>query len=192
MGDVVMELMLLSFGFVIQRSVMMVQFDYAVWGVFFAALLYVLGNGVWVNHLVRERTWLGWILWSVLGSLLLVVAAFFEARLDVTANVGAMDRLTGVDPENHWIALGLFALMSVPGAAAVLLKQSVRWTRIILILPAILLFIPVGQQLANPDNSYLLLSLGATVAVCGALLLWQMLLDCEPEETHKEAQLTEG
>ncbi len=162
----------------------MVQFDYAVWGVFFAALLYVLGNGVWVNHLVRGRNWLGWVMWSVLGSLLLVVAALFEVRLDQSAGSGAMERLASVDPENHWIALGLFALLSVPGAASVLLKQSMRWTRITLLLPAILLFIPVGQQLANPDNSYLLLSLGATALVCGALYLWQMLLDCEPDQAH--------
>lgn len=171
---------------------MMVQFDYAVWGVFFAALLYVLGNGVWVNHLVRERSWLGWVFWSVLGSVLLVVAAVFESRLDQASGTGAMDRLTGVDPENHWIALGLFALMSVPGAASVLLKQSVRWTRITLLLPAILLFIPIGRQLANPDNNYLLLSLGTTAAVCGTLFVWQMLLDCEPDEAQVKEQPTEG
>jgi len=164
---------------------MPVQFDYAVWGVFFAALLYILGNGVWVNHLVREKNWLGWVLWSVLGAVLLVVAAVFEVRLDQAGNMGAVERLTSVDPENHWIALGLLALMSVPGAASVLLKQSVRWTRITLLLPAILLFIPVGRQLANPENDYLLLSLGVTAAVCGTLFLWQMLLDCEPEQVHK-------
>ena len=165
----------------------MVQFDFAVWGVFFAALLYVLGNGVWVNHLVREKIWLGWVLWSLLGAVLLVVAALFEARLD-QGSAGAIDRLTSVAFENHWIALGLFALMSVPGAAAVLLKQSVRWTRITLLLPAILLFIPVGRQLDNPDNNYLLLSLGTTVAVCGALYLWQMLLDCEPDQAEVKEQ----
>jgi len=164
-----------------------VQFDFAVWGVFFAALLYVLGNGVWVNHLVREKIWLGWVLWSLLGAVLLVVAALFEARLD-QGSAGAIDRLTSVAFENHWIALGLFALMSVPGAAAVLLKQSVRWTRITLLLPAILLFIPVGRQLDNPDNNYLLLSLGTTVAVCGALYLWQMLLDCEPDQAEVKEQ----
>jgi len=164
---------------------MPVQFDYAVWGVFFAALLYVLGNGVWVNHLVREKNWLGWVLWSALGAVLLVVAALFEVRLDQAGTVRAMERLSAVDPENHWIALGLLALMSVPGAASVLLKQSVRWTRITLLLPAILLFIPVGRQLANPENDYLLLSLGVTAAVCGTLYLWQMLLDCEPEQVHK-------
>ena len=170
----------------------MVQFDYAVWGVFFAALLYVLGNGVWVNHLVREKNWLGWVLWSVLGALLLLVAAVFESRLDQASDAGAMERLTSVAPENHWIVLGLFALMSVPGAASVLLKQSVRWTRITLLLPAILLFIPVGRQLANPDNSYLLLSLATTAGVCGALFLWQMLLDCEPGQTQAKDQPAEG
>ncbi len=186
--------MLLSFAanFYIRliRGYIVVQFDFAVWGVFFAALLYVLGNGVWVNHLVREKNWLGWLLWSVLGALLLVVAALFEARLDQNST-GAFDRLSSVAFENHWIALGLFALMSVPGAASVLLKQSVRWTRITLLLPAILLFIPVGRQLANPDNNYLLLSLGTTAGVCGSLYLWQMLLDCEPDKGRAKEQ-TEG
>ena len=53
---------------------------------------------------------------SLLGGLLLVVAALFESRLDQTSGTGAIDRLTSVAPENHWIVLGLFALMSVPGA----------------------------------------------------------------------------
>jgi len=170
----------------------MVQFDYAIWGVFFAALLYILGNGIWVNHLVREKVWLGWVLWSGLGVALLVIAAIFEVRLNQAAEAGVMERLTSVDPENHWIALGLFALLSVPGAASVLLKQSVRWTRVILLLPAILLFIPVGNELANPDNSYLLLSLGTTAVVCGVLLLWQMLLDCEPEKFNRTEKAIEG
>jgi hypothetical protein len=163
----------------------MVQFDYAVWGVFFAALLYVLGNGVWVNHLVRERNWLGWLLWSVLGLGLLLVAALFETRLDQAEGMGVLERLTSVDVENHWIAMGLFALMSVPGAASVLLRQSVRWTRVILLMPAILIFIPVGRQLGNPDDSYFLLSMGTTLVVCTVLFLWQLLLDCEPEQALK-------
>lgn len=163
----------------------MVQFDYAVWGIFFAALLYILGNGVWVNHLVREKNWLGWVLWSSLGVVLLVVAALFETRLDQTGNMEAVDRLTSVNPENHWIAMGLFALMSVPGAASVLLKQSIRWTRVIVLLPAILIFIPIGKQLDNPDDSYFLLSIGATLVVCTALFLWQTLLDCEPDQALK-------
>ena len=180
-----------NFNVLLIRGFIVVQFDYAIWGVFFTALLYVLGNGVWVNHLVREKNWLGWVLWSALGAGLLVVAALFEARLD-QSGAGAIDRLTSVAFENHWIALGLFALMSVPGAASVLLKQSVRWTRITLLLPAILLFIPVGRQLANPDNNYLLLSLGTTAGVCGSLYLWQMLLDCEPEQKQSKEQPIEG
>jgi hypothetical protein len=169
----------------VTKELKMVQFDYAVWGVFFAALLYILGNGVWVNHLVRERNWLGWLLWSVLGLGLLLVAALFETRLDQAAGMGVLERLTSVDPENHWIAMGLFALMSVPGAASVLLKQSVQWTRVTLLLPAILLFIPVGRQLGNPDDSYFLLSMGTTLVVCTVLFLWQMLLDCEPDQALK-------
>lgn len=170
----------------------MVQFDNAVWGVFFAGLLYVLGNGVWVNHLVRERIWLGWLLWSLLGGLLIVVAAMFEARLDQTAGLSAGERLVSVDPENHWIAFGLFALLSVPGAAAVLTRQSIRWTRITLLLPAILLFMPVGRQLANPGDSYLLLSFGTTAAVCAVLYIWQMLLDSEPQKKAKSKMAGEG
>ncbi|HKJ61653.1 MAG TPA: hypothetical protein VKA94_06610 [Hyphomicrobiales bacterium] len=170
----------------------MVQFDNAVWGVFFAALLYVLGNGVWVNHLVRERTWLGWVLWSVLGGTLLLVVALFESRLDQASGMGAMERLGSVAPENHWIAIGLFALMSVPGAASVLMKQSIRWTRITLLLPAILLFIPVGRQLANPDDNYLLLSLGSTLAICAVLYIWQLLLDSEPQGHVKSHAASEG
>lgn len=169
----------------------MVQFDNAVWGVFFAALLYVLGNGVWVNHLVRERTWLGWVLWSALGGTLLVVVALFESRLDQASGMSAVERLGSVAPENHWIAIGLFALMSVPGAASVLTKQSIRWTRITLLLPAILLFIPVGRQLANPDNNYLMLSLGSTLAICAVLYIWQLLLDSEPQKSLKSHAASE-
>lgn len=43
----------------------MVHFELAPWGMFFAGLMYVIGNGVWVNHLVRQRRWLGWLLWSL-------------------------------------------------------------------------------------------------------------------------------
>jgi len=63
---------------------------------------------------------------------------------------------------------------------------------LILLLPAILIFIPVGNQLANPDDTYLLLSLGTTAAVCGVLVLWQVLLDCEPGEAQATKQAAEG
>jgi len=157
----------------------MIHFELAPWGIFFAALMYVLGNGVWVNHAVRRRRWIGWLLWSVIGALLLVIAALFDSRVDATG-ISIMDRLTTVDPENHWIALTLFALLSVPGAACVMLKQSVAWTRLALVAPAILIFLPLGQQLANPNNDYLMLSIGVTFAVCGTIVLWQHLLDHGP------------
>jgi len=163
----------------------MTHFEFAPWGMFFAGVMYVVGNGVWVNHLVRERRWLGWLLWLLSGAGLLFVAAVFETRLDMLSELGVWQRLTTVDPENHWIALTLFALMSVPGATCVLLKQDVRWTRVALVLPALLVFIPLGQQLANPDDSYTALSLGVAMAVAGVMLMWQMVLDCEPKEDVK-------
>jgi len=164
----------------------MTHFEFAPWGMFFAGVMYVVGNGVWVNHLVRERRWIGWLLWLLAGAVLLLVAAVFEARLDVASELTAWQRLSSVDPENHWIALTLFALMSVPGATCVLLQQDIRWTRVALVLPALLVFIPLGQQLANPNDSYTALSLGVAMAVAGVMLLWQMMLDCEPKEAVKD------
>ncbi len=164
----------------------MINFEFAPWGLFFAGLMYVIGNGVWVNHAVRRRRWLGWVLWSLLGVLLLVLAAAFDGRMD-GGDATIMDRLTMVDPENHWIALTLFALLSVPGAACVWLNQSVRWTRMALLLPALLIFLPMGQQLANPNDDYLMLTIGVTLAVCASLVLWQSLLDHEPFRHSKPA-----
>lgn len=161
----------------------MINFEFAPWGLFFAGLMYVIGNGVWVNHAVRRRRWLGWLLWSLTGVLLLVLAAAFDVRMG-GGSASILDRLTKVDPENHWIALTLFALLSVPGAGCVLLKQSMRWTRLALLLPALLVFLPMGQQLANPNDDYLMLSIGVTFAVCGTLVVWQFLLDHEPFQ-HK-------
>jgi len=163
----------------------MAHFEFAPWGMFFAGVMYVIGNGVWVNHLVRERRWLGWLLWVLSGIGLLFLAAMFEMRLDTASDLGVWQRLTSVDSENHWIALTLFALMSVPGATCVLLKQDIRWTRLALVLPALLIFIPLGQQLANPNDSYTALSLGVALAVVGIMLIWQMMLDSEPEDVSK-------
>jgi len=167
----------------------MAEFEFAPWGMFFAALMYIIGNGVWVNHLVRERRWIGWLLWVTSGVALGVLAAMFETRLDTAAELGIWGRLTAVDLDNHWISFTLFALMSVPGATCVLLKQNVRWTRLALIVPALLVFIPLGQQLANPNDSYTALSLGVALAVTGVMVMWSMMLDSEPVEvSKKEAQ----
>ncbi|MDQ6973326.1 MAG: hypothetical protein Q9M10_00465 [Mariprofundaceae bacterium] len=158
----------------------MVHFELAPWGMFFAGLMYVIGNGVWVNHLVRQRRWLGWLLWTLSAIGIVLLAAAFETRLDQASDMDIWQRLTSVDLENHWIAVTLFALMSVPGAGSVLLKQDIRWTRLAIITPALLIFIPVGEQLMNPNDSYTALSLGVAFAVCAAMLIWQMLLDCNP------------
>jgi len=163
----------------------MAHFEFAPWGMFFAGVMYVVGNGVWVNHLVRERRWLGWVLWVLSAVGLIFLAAILEVRLDTASDLGVWQRLTSVDLENHWIAFTLFSLMSVPGAASVLLKQSIRWTRVAVVLPALLVFIPLGQQLANPNDSYTVLSLGVALAVSGVMLMWQMVLDSEPEEVSK-------
>lgn len=161
---------------------MHIDFQFVPWGMFFAGLMYVVGNGVWVNHLVRERRWLGWLLWIAAAAVVLVLAALFESRLDTASDAGIWQRLSSVDPENHWIAVTLFALLSVPGAASVMLKQSVQWTRLALLAPALLVFLPVGSQIGNPNDNYLALSIGLTLAVCGILVVWQLLLDHEPVE----------
>lgn len=160
----------------------MVQFELAPWGMFFAGLMYIVGNGAWVNHLVRRKRWVGWVLWLLAAAVVLVLAAMFETRLDQASDLGVWDRLTQVDMENHWIAVTLFALISVPGAASVLLKQSMQWTRFALLLPVLLVFIPLGNQIQNPDQSYLTMSLGITVAVFALMFFWQFMLDSEPEE----------
>ncbi|MFQ5582076.1 MAG: hypothetical protein ACE5F3_05565 [Mariprofundaceae bacterium] len=171
---------------------MNIQFELAPWGVFFAGMMYVIGNGVWANHIVRKKIWLGWLLWSICALLMLVVAAVFESRLGPQGG-GILDHLTKVDVENHWIAITLFALLSFPGAASVLFRQTVAWTRMAILTPALIVFIPVGRQLNNPNDSYLILSIGVALAVCGLTWLWLSLLDCDPEPRRnvstKEANL---
>jgi len=163
------------------------EFQFVPWGMFFAGLMYVVGNGVWVNHLVRERRWLGWLLWSLAAAGVLFLAALFEARLDTASTASVLQRLSSVDSENHWIAITLFALLSVPGAAAVILRQSMQWTRLALLAPALLVFLPVGSQIGNPKDGYLALSIGLTLAVCAILVIWQLLLDREPCQKEKVA-----
>ena len=163
----------------------MVHFQLAPWGMFFAGLMYVIGNGVWVNHLVRQRKWLGWLLWILSATALLILAAAFENSLQPEKSITIWQRLSSVDMENHWIATTLFALLSVPGGASVLLNQSIRWTRLALLAPALLIFIPVGHQIMNPKDSYTAMSIGLALAVCAIMVVWQMLLDCEPSSNKK-------
>ncbi len=163
----------------------MINFEYAPWGMYVAAIMYVLGNGVWMNHAVRQRRWLGWLLWLLLAALILLVAGAMDMRMQGTQG-GLMNHLLAHDPENHWIVLTLFALMSVPAAACVMLRQSLQWTRLAVIAPALLIFLSMGQQLGNPQNDYLLISIGVTLAVCASLWMWQQALDVEPEPLRKK------
>jgi len=161
------------------------QPQHIAWGIAYASMMYVIGNGVWVNHLARKKQWLGWLMWLAAGLLLIVLGASIEVRLSGTTS-GLWQQLTSVDKENHWIVLVLFALMSVPGAASVILKQEANWTRIALIIPAIVVFIPVGMQLGVPSGKNIMAGLGLTLAVCAMLLIWQFMLDRdEPSQQEK-------
>jgi len=162
------------------------QPQFLAWGIAYAGMMYVIGNGVWVNHLARKRQWLGWLMWLAAGFLVIFFGALIEVRL-AGATSGVWQRLTSVDNENHWIVLILFALMSVPGATSVILKQGAHWTRMALIIPAIVVFIPVGMQLGG-GFSNILAGLGLTLIVCAMLLVWQFMLDKnEPPQQETSA-----
>jgi len=162
------------------------NYDHAFWGILFAGIFYVVGNAAWVNKWARERRIVGVLTWAILGFVILLLAASFDMRLDPTLTTGLWDRMTSVDGENHWIALTLYALLSTPGIAANLFSLELRMTRLALILPGILVFIPMGKQLEHPEGALMMVSIGATVAVVGTLLLFQMLLDVEPEKRKKK------
>lgn len=158
--------------------------QHALWGLVMTGIMYVIGNGVWVNHLTRKKIWWGWLMWAIAGAGILFLGAAFEARLD-GQETGIFQRLLThpngipVDPENHWIALSLFALMSVPGAASVIFKQSAYWTRMALMAPALVVFIPAGMQINTQNGDNILAGLAAGLVVSGFILIWQILLDGE-------------
>jgi len=161
------------------------QPQYIAWGIAYASMMYVIGNGVWVNHLARKKQRLGWLMWFIAGVLIIVCGALIETRLS-TSESGIWQHLTSVDKENHWIVFILFALMSVPGAASVILKQTTHWTRMALIIPAIVVFIPVGMQLGG-GNSNLMAGLGLALLVCAMLLIWQFMLDRDESPEQEES-----
>lgn len=153
---------------------MEVQSQHMAWGIAYASMMYVIGNGVWVNHMARKKQWLGWLMWLAAGMLIIVCGALIEIRLSGSAS-GVWQRLGSVDKDNYWIVFILFALMSVPGAASVIFKQPANWTRIALVIPAIVVFIPVGMQLGGSSN--VMAGLGLALIVCVILLIWQVMLD---------------
>jgi len=155
---------------------MEVQSQHMAWGIAYAGMMYVIGNGAWINHLARKKQWLGWLMWLAAGVLVIVFGALIEVRLSGSES-GVWQRLTSVSKENYWIVMLLFALMSVPGATSVILKQAANWTRIALIIPAIVIFIPVGMQLGAPSGNNIAAGLGLALIVCAMLLIWQFMLD---------------
>lgn len=153
------------------------EFDsqFAYWGLLFAAMMYVIGNGLWANHAARQRQWLGWLMWSLSAIAVILLAAAIETQLD-SAGSGVWERISRVDGENHWIAVSLYALMSVPGAASVIFKQNEQWTRMALLIPAIIVFIPAGMRLGS-EGGNIAAGLGLTAVVCSLVIAWQALLD---------------
>ena len=164
------------------------NYNDAFWGFLFAGLFYVAGNAAWVNQWARKSRFLATLIWAALGVLILVFAASFDMRLDPNLQGSVWDRLTGVDGENHWITMTLYALLSTPGIAANLFRLDLRMTRLSLIVPGLVVFVPMGRQLQHPEGSLMLVSLGAAVAAIGILLALQMLLDAEPEKKKKKAK----
>ncbi len=168
---------------------MHIDFTFAPWGMIFAAFMYVVGNGIWMNTLSRRNAWLGWLMWGLSVAAILVLGAAIELRLG--GGEGIWDRLTSVNGDNHWIVATLYALLSVPAAACVLFRQETAWTRLAVCATALLIFIPLGAQLNDPDDSRLTLSLGITLAVIGLMWFWSLLFDAEPEHHRKTVPLEE-
>jgi len=169
---------------------MNIDFSLAPWGMAFAALMFLVGNGAWTNHIVRHKPWLGWALWSLTVPVIIVLGAILELRLSgKTDSIWFL--LTSVNFENHWIVATLYMLMSIPGAASVLFHQSMNWTRLATLTTALIVLIPLGTQLHDPNDPRLALSLGITLGLCGILWLWSSMLDCEPAHHRKTVPVEE-
>lgn len=168
---------------------MHIDFTFAPWGMVFAAFMYIVGNGVWLNPAARRSVWLGWLFWIISAAAMLVLGAAIELRLG--GGEGIMAQLSGVDMENHWIIVTLYALLSVPAAASVMFRQDLNWTRLAVCATAMLIFIPLGSQINDPDDSRLALSLGITLAVVGLMWFWSLFFDVEPEHQRKTVPVEE-
>ncbi|OIO75027.1 MAG: hypothetical protein AUJ57_01030 [Zetaproteobacteria bacterium CG1_02_53_45] len=169
---------------------MNIDFTLAPWGMAFAGFMYVIGNGAWMNHLARKNAWMGWLFWTTSAVTVLILGAAIEQSLSGESS-GIWTALSSVNKENHWIVVTLFALMSIPGAASVLFRQPASWTQLAVVGTSLIVFIPLGMQLHDPDNDHLLLSLGITLAVGGLMWLWSVLLDCDPNHQRKTVPVEE-
>ena len=168
---------------------MNIDFSLAPWGMAFAAAMFVIGNGVWINKIARNSAWMGWLMWTLSAALILIVGAAVEQQLG--HGEGIWTSLTSVNAENHWIIITLYALISIPAAASILFRQPVGWTRLAALATAIIVLIPLGSQLQDPNDTRLFLSLGIATAACTLIWLWSKLLDCEPEHVRKTVPVEE-
>lgn len=168
---------------------MHIDFTLAPWGMAYAGLMYVLGNGTWTNHLARRNAWLGWLMWSISAAAIIILGAVISHHLGNKADVSTI--LGSMNKENYWIVLTLYALMSIPGAASVLFHQNLSWTRLGLLATALIVFIPLGAQLHDPNDSRLGISIGMTLAICGLMWVWSVMLDHDPEPHRKTVPVDE-
>jgi len=170
---------------------MNIDFSLAPWGMAFAALMFLIGNGAWTNHIVRHKPWLGWVLWGMTVPFIIILGAVIELRLG-GATGGIWSLITSVNIENHWIVGMLYALISVPGAASVLFHQNVNWTRMAILATTLIVMIPLGSQINDPNDPRIALSLGITLALCGVIWLWSTMLDCDPAHQRKTVPVEEA
>jgi len=168
---------------------MHIDFTFAPWGMAYAALMYVLGNGAWTNQLARRKAWLGWLMWLASAAVVIILGAVIGHHLGYKAD--ASSALGSMNKENYWIILTLYMLMSIPGAASVLFRQSLAWTRLALLITAMIIFIPLGTQIHDPNNARLGLSLGITLAVCVLMWAWSVMLDHESEHHRRTVPVDE-
>jgi len=168
---------------------MNIDFALAPWGMAFAGFMYITGNGAWMNHLARKNAWMGWLFWSLSAVIVLILGAAIEQHLAGKSDIWTI--LSSVNVENHWIIVTLYALISIPGAASVLFGQPASWTQLAVIATSLIVFIPLGMQLHDPNDDRLMLSLGITLAVGGLMWLWSVMLDCDPEYKRKTVPVEE-
>ncbi|MDX8406099.1 MAG: hypothetical protein R8K50_08105 [Mariprofundus sp.] len=168
---------------------MQIDFTFAPWGMAYAALMYVLGNGAWTNHLARRKAWLGWLMWATSAAVIIILGAVISQHLgnkaDLLSILGAMNK------ENYWIIITLYALMSIPGAASVIFRQSLAWTRLGQLATGLIVFIPLGIQLHDPNDNRVGISIAIALSICGVMWLWSLMVDCEPEHKRKTVTMDE-
>jgi len=153
--------------------------QFAIWGIFFMSIMYIVGNIVWTNHLARKRLLWGWFLWVLSGIAIVIIGHSLGNYLGGKVGLDALlDTLQTSNLESYWIVFSLYALMSVPGAGCVIFKQPKAVTLMTLLLPALVVFIPSGITLAQKTEIQWLF--GIFIPVCALLWLCQHMLDVDP------------